>query len=56
MSHEGKILRGMKWHNMRNLDGVLPKPIATDPNKMLEVNYYLEEKAKAEKPTKKERK
>jgi len=42
MSKIGKLLRGLKWHNFRNLDGVYHKDIADDPNKMDEVNFYLD--------------
>jgi len=55
MSHEGKMRRGAKWYEQRNRDGVLPKGIAEDPEKMCDVNYFLENsKPKEEvKPAKK---
>ena len=42
MSQIGKLLRGLGWHNFRNLDGVYHKDISDDPHKMEELNYYLE--------------
>ena len=42
MSNEGKLRRGKKWYNMRGQDSILPKDIAEDPNKMIDVDYFLE--------------
>ena len=42
MSLSGKLLRGLNWHNFRNLDGVYHKDILTDINKMEELNFYLD--------------
>lgn len=42
MSLQGKLLRGLKWHKHRNLDGVYHEDIANDPHKMEEVNFYLD--------------
>ena len=36
------LTRGLKWYGFRNLEGVLHPDIADDPNKMKEVNFYLE--------------
>ena len=41
MSKIGKLLRGLKWHNFRNLEGTYHKDIRNDPHKMDEVNFYL---------------
>jgi len=48
MSHEGKLRRGEKWYNQRDNNNVLPEGIANDPEKMKDVNYYLENKDKKE--------
>jgi len=48
VSKEGKILRGEKWYSHRNLDGELPKDISGDPNKMMDVEFYLKNKPKVE--------
>ena len=42
MSHIGKLIRGLRWHKYRNAEGVYKPDIADDPNKMVEVNYYLD--------------
>ena len=42
MSHIGKLIRGLRWHKYRNAEGVYKPDIANDPNKMVEVNYYLD--------------
>ena len=42
MSKIGQLIRGLKWYNYRNLDGVLNPDVAEDPNKMIEVNAYLD--------------
>ena len=42
MSKIGQLLRGLGWYNFRNVDGVLHPDITDDPNKMLEVNFYLD--------------
>ena len=42
MSKIGKLMRGLGWHNSSNLDGVYHKDVAEDPNKMDEVNFYLD--------------
>ena len=41
MSLSGKLLRGLKWHNFRNIEGEYHTDIAEDPHKMEEVNFYL---------------
>ena len=46
MSDRGKFLRGLKWYNHRNIDGVLPTQIADDENKMVDVQFYLDNKEK----------
>ena len=40
MSLSGKLLRGLKWHNFRNVNGEYPKDISNDPHKMDEINFY----------------
>ena len=42
MSHEGKMRRGEKWYSLRDRDGNLPKEISEDPNKMIDVDYFLD--------------
>ena len=42
MSKIGMLIRGLNWYNFRNVEGVLNPDIADDPNKMLEVNFYLD--------------
>jgi len=42
MSKQGSILRGKIWYEKRDRDGNMPKGITDDPNKMLDVNNYLE--------------
>ena len=42
MSHEGKMRRGMKWYSQRDREGNLPLGIMNDPNKMCDVDYFLE--------------
>ena len=42
MSHTGKLLRGLKWYSWRDVDGVLPKDISEDEDKMVDIDYYLE--------------
>ena len=42
MSHTGKINRGKKWYAHRNVEGVLHPEVANDPNKMVDVDYYLD--------------
>ena len=46
MSHKGKMLRGAKWWSKRNIEGNLPGDIKDDPNKMKDVDYFLEQKKK----------
>jgi|TARA_R100000501_G_C2628714_1_gene123033 hypothetical protein len=41
MSLSGKLLRGLKWHRFRNIEGVYHEDIANHPHKMNEVNHYL---------------
>ena len=56
MSKKGQFLRGEKWfHLSRDVDGNLKKDIKEDKDKMIDINYYLEEKkriADAEVPAK----
>ena len=54
MSVKGQLHRGAKWYSLRNQDGELPKEVLEDANKMADVNFYLEEKEKREKPKSKE--
>ncbi len=42
MSLPGKLLRGLKWHNFRNIEGKYSPDVASDPNKMEEINFYLD--------------
>ncbi|KKN28679.1 hypothetical protein LCGC14_0851910 [marine sediment metagenome] len=42
MSHKGQLQRGNKWYSYRDIDGNLPPGIRDDPNKMKDVNYFLE--------------
>ena len=42
MSLSGKLLRGLKWHNFRNIDGIYSKDITEDPHKMEELEFYLD--------------
>lgn len=41
MSLQGKLLRGLQWHNFRNLEGEYHTDITEDPHKMEELNFYL---------------
>ena len=50
MSHKGKILRGKKWYSFKDNKGELPEDISLDPEKMKDVNYYLEDLSKDLKP------
>ena len=49
MSHEGKLKRGAKWWSQRDRDDKLPEGVESDPNKMADVNYFLESSKKEEK-------
>lgn len=53
MSSQGKMLRGEKWYNFRDIDGNLPEDISKDENKMLDVSFYLENKKTTTPTTKK---
>ena len=54
MSYAGQINRGLKWYaRNRNREGNLLPCIADDPNKMKDVNTYLEHKKKLEEEAKK---
>lgn len=44
MSHEGKMRRGEKWWIQRDNKGILPNGIKNDPEKMKDVDYFLENK------------
>ncbi len=50
MSIKGRLHRGAKWYSLRGQDSELPKEVLNDTNKMLDVNFYLEEKKKREEP------
>ena len=57
MSHTGKMNRGEMWHNIRDRDGNYPEGILNDPNKMEEINYFLEHSKEPEpEPVKKSKK
>ena len=49
MSHTGKLSRGLKWYNHRDIDGNLPEDITRDEGKMCDVNYYLDSIKKVKK-------
>ena len=42
MSHVGKLLRGLKWHNFRNLEGIYHPDILENTHKMEEIKVYLD--------------
>ena len=42
MSHEGKLIRGAQYHDMRDRDGKLPKGVLNNPSKMSDHNYYID--------------
>ena len=42
MSLSGKLLRGLKWHKHRNLEGIYHKDILANPHKMEELKFYLD--------------
>ena len=42
MSFQGKLIRGMKWYDLRNKEGLLPEGVSKDPAKTTDVNYYLD--------------
>ncbi len=42
MSDAGRLRRGKKWYDFRDIDGKLPEEITKDPFKMCDVNFYLE--------------
>ena len=42
MSLSGQLLRGLKWYNFRNLDGVYPDDVTATPHKMEELSFYLD--------------
>lgn len=52
MSSKGSFLRGFKWYSQRDIEGNLPSEIANDPNKMVDVNFYLSESEKKVEETK----
>ena len=54
MSDAGKLQRGALWYSKRNVDGKLPDGVANDPNKMKDVNFYLESIKPKEEPKPKE--
>ena len=57
MSYIGKVNRGLKWYvRNRDLDGNLLPAVAGDPNKMEDVNTYLEHRKKLEEEEEKKKK
>ena len=53
MSYIGRVNRGLKWYvRNRDADGKLLAVVAEDPNKMKDVNTYLEHKKKLEEEAK----
>lgn len=55
MSDKGRLRRGKKWYDKRDINGKLPDDISKDPGKMCDVNFYLASLKKTE-PVKKEEK
>lgn len=55
MSQEGRLRRGKQYHAMRNVDGVYSNGVINNPNKMEELNEYLDSIKKPE-PEVKEKK
>ncbi|MHA1353746.1 MAG: hypothetical protein ACTSR1_01040 [Candidatus Heimdallarchaeota archaeon] len=53
MSHKGKMQRGKKWWDHRDINGNLPADIAEDPGKMYDVEYFLENSKEKEEVKKK---
>ena len=56
MSDKGKMKRGEKYYSKRDVDGNLPVGIKDDPNKMKDVNFFLENKPAEPEPIKKKSK
>ncbi len=42
MSEQGKLFRGEAYYNMRNKIGDYPKGVTSNPNKMAELQFYLD--------------
>jgi len=49
MSEAGRLFRGEKWNACRDSNGNLFEGIKNDPNKMADVEYFLESKPQAQK-------
>ena len=43
MSHKGKMRRGEKYHNMRDMDGNYPKWITDSKSMKEDLDYFLNE-------------
>lgn len=44
MSNKGMMVRGEAYYGKRDIDGKLPLGITNDPNKMKDINFFLENK------------
>ncbi len=42
MSEQGKLIRGEQYHAMRDLDGKYPNGITSNPDKMSDLQFYLD--------------
>lgn len=49
---EARIRRGKKWERQKDVEGELIKNVADDPNKMVDVEFYLNSIKPKEKETK----
>ena len=49
MSDAGRLRRGKKWYDFRDIKGKLPEDITKDEFKMCDVNFYLESLAAGKK-------
>lgn len=57
MSHEGRMKRGAVFWSYRNRQDILPAGIIDNPEKMKDVNYFLENsKQEKEEPKEKRKK
>lgn len=48
MSDSGKLFRGKGYYNMRDREGNYPKGVTSNPNKMSDLNIFLETLPKEE--------
>ena len=61
MSDAGKLFRGEGYHNMRDRDGKYPDGVNSNPNKMADLNFFIEtlpkpKEVEQERPKSKEKK